>query len=173
MHYIFLQDLFLIKENGQVILNKPLNRNETTEITLITEVSDVSINPQQTTQGYLVITVIDVNNHPPTFPHPWSLSYPYVFVSISEELPKGSIVTTMLASDVDSNIAEYKLFSDSDHLTIDEITGVVTVKGRLDYEAGEFVNATIVVKDTGVPQLSASTTLVLKVLVIYLLHFVE
>lgn len=126
-------------------------------------VTDVTANPPQTGNGYLVVTVVDVNDNPPTFPEPWHPDRPYITVSITEELPLGSVVTTITASDVDSNIGRYGFLTPSDVLDIDKVTGVVTVKGRLDYETAESVNATVVVVDTGVPQLSAKAILIVNV----------
>lgn len=162
MYIIFLQSLFQVQKNGDVILNHQLNRNVTTEITLAVTVTDITADPPQVGNGYLVVTVVDVNDNPPTFPEPWSPENPYIRVSVTEELPLGSVVTTISASDVDSNIRSYGFKKPSDVLSIDEVTGVVTVKGRLDYESSEKVEAVVVVYDTGVPQLSSTATLVVQ-----------
>ena len=54
----------------------------------------------------MVITIVDVNDFPPMFPPPWSPESPILLVKVAEELPLGSLLTTITASDVDSNIGE-------------------------------------------------------------------
>lgn len=57
--------------------------------------------------GNLVITIVDVNDFPPVFPAPWSPNSPTIQVKVAEELPRGSLLTTITASDVDSNIGTF------------------------------------------------------------------
>lgn len=61
----------------------------------------------QVGHGSLVITIVDVNDFPPIFPPPWSPDSPAFHVRVAEELPRGSLLTTITASDVDSNIGNH------------------------------------------------------------------
>ena len=54
-----------------------------------------------------MITIVDVNDFPPIFPPPWSPESPAIRVTVAEELPRGSLLTTITASDVDSNIGNW------------------------------------------------------------------
>ena len=73
--------------------------------------------------GILVITIIDVNDFPPTFARPWTKENPHYVLDIPEEQPVGSIVDTFVASDVDSNIAAYAIDPASEYFEINNATG--------------------------------------------------
>jgi hypothetical protein len=73
--------------------------------------------------GILVITIIDVNDFPPTFARPWTAENPRYMLDIPEEQPVGTIVDTFVASDVDSNIAAYAINPASEYFEINNITG--------------------------------------------------
>jgi hypothetical protein len=73
--------------------------------------------------GILVITIIDVNDFPPTFSRPWTKENPHYMLDIPEEQPTGSIVDTFVATDVDSNIAAYVIDPVSEYFEINNATG--------------------------------------------------
>jgi hypothetical protein len=73
--------------------------------------------------GILVITIIDVNDFPPTFSKPWTKENPHYTLDILEEQPIGSLVYTFIASDVDSNIAAYAIEPVSEYFEINNATG--------------------------------------------------
>lgn len=56
------------------------------------------------------------------FVSPWSPENPQYNLQLSEELPIGTILTTLQATDDDSTIAEYNLM-DNDYFEIDNLTG--------------------------------------------------
>lgn len=58
----------------------------------------------------------------------------------------------------------YSLSEPSEHFSLDNTTGVVTVKARLDYETQPELSLVVVAHDTGVPPLSASATIVVQVM---------
>lgn len=62
----------------------------------------------------------------------------------------------------------------SEHFELDNATGVVTVRARLDYETEPELTFVVVARDTGIPTLSATTTVVVQVVynVIYSLLYV-
>ncbi|XP_050727023.1 cadherin-87A-like [Eriocheir sinensis] len=158
-----LAEVFVVDPaTGNVTVTKSLDRTVATEVTLAVTVTDVSATPPQVGRGNLVITIVDVNDFPPMFPPPWSPENPVLLVKVAEELPLGSLLTTITASDVDSNIGGYSLSEPSEHFSLDNATGVITVKARLDYETQPELNFVVVAHDTGVPLLSASTTIVVQ-----------
>ncbi|XP_076043934.1 cadherin 87A isoform X2 [Oratosquilla oratoria] len=150
-------------QSGQVSVARPLDRNIATVVTMTVTVTDVSATPPQVGQGSLVVTIVDVNDFPPVFPAPWAPESPILSVSVAEELPPGSLVTTITATDVDSNIAGYALAEPSEYFALDNATGVVTVKSRMDFESSSSLNFTVVAFDTGVPQLSASALVIVEI----------
>ena len=149
--------------SGNVSVASILDRSIATEVTLAITVTDTSANPPQIGNGALVVTLIDVNDFPPVFPPPWSPESPVLTVTVPEELPTGSLVTTVTASDVDSNIGGYRLVEPSEHFDVNSATGVVTVKGRLDYEEQPQLNLTVLAWDTGLPRLSATANIIVTV----------
>ncbi|XP_027213278.2 cadherin-87A [Penaeus vannamei] len=158
-----LAEMFVVDpKTGMVTVAGKLDRTMATEVTLAVTVTDTSAIPPQVGLGNLVITIVDVNDFPPVFPAPWSPNSPTIQVKVAEELPRGSLLTTITASDIDSNIGGYSLAEPSEHFSLDNATGVITVKARLDYETQPQLSFTVVAHDTGVPTLSATATVIVQ-----------
>ncbi|KFM79704.1 Cadherin-87A, partial [Stegodyphus mimosarum] len=133
-------------------------------VTLTVIVTDITATPPQTGTGTLVVTIIDLNDYPPSFPRPWTPETPEVHVNAMEEQPKGSVVATLIATDPDSNIAEYRIEPENEYFHIDNVSGVISVKSRVDYESIQEVVFKVVVYDTGIPQMSATAIVTAKVI---------
>ena len=73
--------------------------------------------------GTLVVTIVDVNDVPPTFAAPWTLDNPNILFEIPEGQPIGSIAYTFKAEDEDSNIAGFILGNETDYFTLNNATG--------------------------------------------------
>ncbi|KAL3182236.1 hypothetical protein MRX96_007436 [Rhipicephalus microplus] len=147
---------FDVDENtGEVKVASQLNREAAAVVMLTTVVTDVSAVPRQTGLGTLVITIVDLNDFPPTFPPPWSPDHPELFITVMEEQPIGSVVASFVATDPDSNIASYSIEPENPYFAIDKLSGVVTIHKRVDYEEVQELRFSVVVRDTGIPQLSA------------------
>ncbi|KAL4641609.1 protocadherin Fat 4 [Arapaima gigas] len=93
--------------------------------------------------GYITVTiyVTDVNDNPPVF-------YPdEYFPTVQENVPSGTVVVRMNATDKDSGsnavIAYAVQSSDSDLFVIDPNTGTITTQGFLDYEAKQAYHLTV------------------------------
>lgn len=86
--------------------------------------------------GILVITIIDVNDFPPTFASPWTKENPHYMLEIPEEQPVGSIVDTFVASDVDSNIAAYAIEPASEYFEISNATGKYELVLKINVKKG-------------------------------------
>lgn len=89
------------------------------------------------------------------FAAPWTPQSPKYYFKIREEQAIGTVVTTLQATDKDSAIAEFKLESPNDYFEIEPLTGVVKIKSRIDYEQVRTIAFSVIVTDTGVPQLSS------------------
>ncbi|CAG7831120.1 unnamed protein product [Allacma fusca] len=100
--------------------------------------------PQMTGTCLLQINVIDVNDNQPVAPHS--------VVNISESLPMGSLVTTMVANDVDTNPSLVYSFTEMGNpngtFSIEKYSGRVTLSKPLDYESLKTHVAQIQVSDT-------------------------
>ncbi|KAG8232453.1 hypothetical protein J437_LFUL012377, partial [Ladona fulva] len=108
---------------GEVSVAQPLNRDIGALFRIPVHVRDVSAPKLQEGQGTLVVTVVDVNDSPPTFPPPWTPENPVLApVSLQEELTVGSVVASYEATDQDSKISHYALEPESEYFEIDRIT---------------------------------------------------
>ncbi len=77
--------------------------------------------------GILMVTILDVNDIPPSFEAPWSAEKPYYIVQIQEELPVGTILRTFTALDRDSDIHHYAIEPSSEYFAVNETTGAYSV----------------------------------------------
>ncbi|GIZ01522.1 cadherin-87A [Caerostris extrusa] len=154
----------VIPESGEVKVASRLDREMAAIVTLTVIVTDISASPPQTGTGTLVVTIIDLNDFPPSFPRPWTAENPEIHINAMEEQPKGSVVATLVATDPDSNIAEYRIEPENEYFHIDNTSGVISVKSRVDYESIQEVVFKVVAYDTGIPQMSASAIITATVL---------
>lgn len=70
-----------------------------------------------------MITILDVNDVPPSFSPPWTAGHPNYVEQMQEELPIGSILGTYTASDPDSDIDRYSIEPDNEYFSVNETTG--------------------------------------------------
>ncbi|PAA91127.1 hypothetical protein BOX15_Mlig010092g4 [Macrostomum lignano] len=139
------------------VLNK-LNRDIVSEVTMLVHVADLNATSPQTATATLIIAILDVNDRAPEFVRPWTLSNPYYNMSIDEEQPIGSFVVVLTATDPDGPLSGYYIVNDPLSAFSISSSGTVTLRGRLDFEAVEATNFTVVAVDSGVPRLSATAT---------------
>ncbi|CAG9836975.1 unnamed protein product [Diabrotica balteata] len=152
------------KFTGKVTVVKPLLRDLAAVIRITVLVSDITAPSIQQGQGLLIITIGDVNDSPPMFMPPWTRENPSYYLELKEEQPVGTIVATYKAIDEDSDIAGYLIYPESDYFQINNGTGIVQIKKKIDYEKIKILNFTIVAFDSGVPQLNATATVLVKVI---------
>lgn len=154
------KDFFSIDHaTGQVTVSKPLERDVAAVVRITVLVTDITAPTIQQGKGTLTITIVDVNDFPPVFSPPWSPENPNYQLNLLEEQPIGSIVATYSAIDIDSNSVEYEIKPRSDHFEIDNATGIVRIKQRIDYEKQPRLNFSVIAYDSGVPQLSATANI--------------
>ncbi|UYV77676.1 hypothetical protein LAZ67_15001894 [Cordylochernes scorpioides] len=132
---------------GKVEVARALERDRAAIVSLTVTAVDTSAFPPQ--------TGTDVNDYPPAFLPPWTPESPRLTIAVPEEQPLGSAVTTLTATDPDSNIARYDIVPLSPYFDIEPSTGIVRTKARLDYEEVKQVKINVVAYDAGVPQMSA------------------
>ncbi|KAI1297890.1 Cadherin-87A [Halotydeus destructor] len=167
---------------GDIIVRSRINREIASVVTLRVSVTDQSsskVNPQ-IGYGSMVITIIDHNDHPPTFGAPWTRERPELTVTTLEEQPIGTILMNLLATDLDSKISHYMIDPPSPYFAIGRESGVITIKKVVDYETvvkesrmdpepvlplyPNQLRFRVVAYDTGVPQLSAEALVMVNVL---------
>uniref|UniRef100_A0A224X4K1 Putative cadherin egf lag seven-pass g-type receptor n=1 Tax=Panstrongylus lignarius TaxID=156445 RepID=A0A224X4K1_9HEMI len=102
------------------------------------------------------IYVDDVNDNAPKF------SGDKFKISIPEDIPVGTVVAIISATDPDLDEGgkiTYSLLDDSDTFEIDPLTGTVRTSKFLDYEQRQYYSLTVQAEDNGVPSLTSETLL--------------
>ncbi|XP_050101039.1 cadherin-87A isoform X1 [Anopheles aquasalis] len=157
------KDMFMIDRSGKVFVNRRLQRDSFAVIRITVLVTDTTAPSIQQGEGLLIITITDVNEEPPLFAPPWTPESPYYRFQVVEEQPIGTILTTMQATDADSTIAEYRM-TENGFFEINNTTGLVQTKSRIDYEQVAVIRFNVTVVDTGVPQLTSTAQITVEVL---------
>ncbi|KAM8732156.1 uncharacterized protein AB9X84_024316 [Acanthopagrus schlegelii] len=122
------------RKYAEMILQKPLDRESEPRISLKLIAVDGGT-PHRSGTVNIDITVLDANDNPPIF------NQTLYRATVSENALKGTYITTVNASDADSGsngLVTYR-FSNMkkqlvDIFNFDEITGVITLTGQVDYE---------------------------------------
>ncbi|XP_003900286.2 protocadherin beta-1 [Papio anubis] len=134
---------------AELVLNKPLDREEQPEVNLIITAVDGGSPPKSGT-AHIRVVVLDVNDHVPQFSRP---VYP---AQVSENSPNGSLVATVTAMDLDEGTNKaitYSLAQNPEAILktfqIDSQTGEVRLRGTLDFEDIETYDIDIQATDGG------------------------
>lgn len=148
------------RHTGDISLKKSLDRETSSEMNFLVVASDCGIESQHSSIAKVVVTVQDVNDN-----IPYMKPFP---MTVFEDLPIGSTVGAVYASDPDSGMSglvSYHLKDGSDgKFLIDPSTGIVTLLSELDYVAKKRYTLTMDVKDHGQPPLASSSELIIDVL---------
>ncbi|KAL8194393.1 UNVERIFIED_CONTAM: hypothetical protein K2H54_016631 [Gekko kuhli] len=134
---------------AELVLSKPLDREKEQTLQFILTALDGG-EPKRTGTAQIWVNVTDANDNPPIF------SQEVYKVSLLENLPVGSLVLQVVASDNDegtnaqityhfSNLPanSHKLFS------LDPIKGTISLQGTLNFEETKEYTMTVAAKDGG------------------------
>ncbi|XP_048033586.1 protocadherin gamma-A3-like [Megalobrama amblycephala] len=149
-------DNFILKQHArqggvkyaEMVLQKPLDREQHPQLTLTLTAMDGG-NPQRSGNVKIAVNVLDVNDNAPVF------NQSVYRATIAENLPKGTYITTINASDADSGANKLISYSFTNIKVIGEIfelnetTGVIKLTGLLDYEKAKKYEIDIEAKDQG------------------------
>ncbi|XP_036450587.1 protocadherin gamma-A6-like isoform X14 [Colossoma macropomum] len=150
-------DFFIIKQHArpagakhaEMVLKKPLDREQEPRLSLTLTAVDGG-NPQRSGSVRIEITVLDANDNAPVF------NQTVYRAAIAENSPKGTYIATVKASDADSEtngMVSYSLADIKGNIgeifKLDDITGVVTLNGFVDYEKSKKFEFDIEAKDQG------------------------
>ena len=113
---------------GEVFVNEHLDRGAAAVVICTTLVTDLSASYRQDEQGNITITILDVNDHAPSFSRPWSLEEPFIRLVVAEEQPLGSVVGKITATDPDSAVDHFEILPASPFFDIDPVTGKLFYK---------------------------------------------
>ena len=154
---------FRLLPQGDLQLATILDREATPVVNLTIMAANVEA-PHHSSTAVVIVTVYDVNDNPPVF------STDSYHASISENLPAGSFVITVTATDGDvgmNSLIMYSITSTSegseDLFTIDANSGNVSTLAVLDREVSVRHTLVITATDSGSRPLNTTVTLVINV----------
>ncbi|XP_063045726.1 protocadherin gamma-A11-like [Engraulis encrasicolus] len=133
----------------EMFLQKPLDREKQDSLSLTLTAVDGG-DPQLSSAAQIHVTVLDINDNAPVF------TQPTYKASIAENAPKGTVLTTVSASDADQGsngdimytIAKTKAET-RDMFEIDGRSGVLKLKGAVDYEKARNYEIDVQASDEG------------------------
>ncbi|XP_078116754.1 protocadherin gamma-A11-like isoform X11 [Sander vitreus] len=150
-------DHFLLKlhnqadgtKNVEMVLQKPLDREKNEFISLALTALDGG-EPQMSGTMQILITVLDANDNAPVF------TQPIYKGTVAENAAKGTIVTTVSASDADHGLngkITYSITNTLDDVRhmfdINDDSGEVRLTGHLDYEKKRTFQINVRARDNG------------------------
>nr|NP_001009595.2 protocadherin 2 alpha b 8 precursor [Danio rerio] len=136
--------------SAELVLQKALDREKQPVIKLTLTAVDGG-KPQKSGTTQIIINVEDVNDNIPVF------STSLYKTRIMENAAVGTSVITVQASDADEGLNGEIIYSFISHdgdnrvnaFTIDSVSGVISVKGNIDYETSNAVEIRVQAKDKG------------------------
>uniref|UniRef100_A0A8C2E0H1 Cadherin-related 23 n=1 Tax=Cyprinus carpio TaxID=7962 RepID=A0A8C2E0H1_CYPCA len=163
-----MQDVFKINTAnntyGEVYLNARLDREAVDRYLLKVRAMD-SCSPPRFTDVSLTVNILDVNDNPPVLQSPRGYN-----VSVSENVGGGTSVLRVIATDRDigpNAMLSYYITGGNQDLTfrMDRMTGeIVTRPSPPDREKQQQYTLTVTVEDDGMPPLSTSTTVWVRII---------
>lgn len=151
------KDLFSVDEaTGVVRTTQKLQRDSYAVLRLTVFVQDTSAPTLQIGKGTLVISIVLSNKYPPVFQYSKMHRNQSSFVQVLEEQPIGTVLDTYVATDVDSSIARYEIIPENTYFEVENTTGVIKSKKRIDFEKIKSIYFTLIAIDDGIPPLNTS-----------------
>ncbi|XP_063155991.1 uncharacterized protein LOC134494674 [Candoia aspera] len=145
-----------------LVLNKPLDREKTSVHHLLLTATDEG-QPELTGTLQLEIIVMDTNDNAPFF------NQSVYKVKILENVPNGTLVIILKATDLDEGMNKEISYSfsnnvPSDMFSIHSDTGEIKVRGEVDFEETSTYNIEIEAKDKGYPPLFGHCIVLIEIL---------
>ncbi|KAM3612897.1 uncharacterized protein V6R79_016617 [Siganus canaliculatus] len=156
-YFLTKTDNFVLKLKDQpdgekiveMVLQKSLDREKQEEIFLVLTAVDGG-EPKLSGTAQIHITVLDVNDNAPVF------TKAIYKAAIPENAPKGTVITTVSASDADEGSNSKITYSISntaaearDMFEIDEVSGNLILKSSVDYEKSRHYQIHVQASDEG------------------------
>nr|XP_046262324.1 protocadherin alpha-3-like [Scatophagus argus] len=150
--------------SAELVLQRALDREKQPVITMTLTAVDGG-SPAKTGTSQLVVNVLDINDNIPIF------SETLYKTKIPENTPLGAIVIAVNATDADEGLNSEIVYSlrskDQDHVLdifeIESLTGVIKVKGNIDYEDKKAFEIRVEASDKGQPPMSAHCKVLVEV----------
>ncbi|CAO2593814.1 Protocadherin gamma-A4 [Lemmus lemmus] len=151
----------------RLLIHRNLDREEVSEYNITITATDQGT-PPLSTETYISLQVVDINDNPPTFTHASYAAY------IPENNPRGASILTITAQDPDSGENAQVIYSLSEdtiqgaplssYVSINSNTGVLYALRSFDYEQFQDLKLLVTARDSGNPPLSSNVSLKLFVL---------
>ncbi|XP_063731799.1 protocadherin alpha-5-like isoform X3 [Eleginops maclovinus] len=149
----------------ELVLQKALDREKMPHMQIMLTVVDGGTPPNSGTSE-IEINVLDNNDNAPVF------SSTLYKVKTLENIPIGTVVFTLNATDADEGTNSEIVYSlrnkDQDHILdifkIDPDTGIISVKGKIDYEEKKAFEIRAEARDKGQPPMSAHSKVLVEVI---------
>ncbi|XP_056296023.1 protocadherin alpha-3-like [Pseudoliparis swirei] len=149
----------------ELVLQKALDREKKPHMQLMLTAVDGGTPPNSGTSE-IKINVLDINDNAPMF------SSTLYKVQTFENTPLGTAIFTLNATDADEGTNSEVVYSlrnqDQDHILdifkIDPETGVISVKGKIDYEERKAFEIRAEARDKAQPPLSAHSKVLVEVI---------
>lgn len=152
---------------GILYVSAPLDREKQELYELVVRAIDCAGTPGSInalfSDAIIRVIVDDVNDNTPAF------SLPSYSVKAREDIPEGSVIAVISASDPDLGSGgdiRYVLIpetEDDDTFEIDELTGTIRIVKPLDFEDRQVHSLIVRAEDRGTPPLSSEVTLLVEV----------
>nr|XP_015844957.2 protocadherin alpha-7 isoform X17 [Peromyscus maniculatus bairdii] len=147
-----------------LVLRKPLDREEAAEMRLLLTATDGG-KPELTGTVQLLIIVLDVNDNAPFFDRS------RYTVKLPENVPNGTLVIKVNASDLDEGVNGDVMYSFSSDISpdikskfhVDAMSGEITVIGVIDFEESKAYKIPLEARDKGSPPLIGHCTVLVEV----------
>ncbi|KAM3866662.1 protocadherin alpha-3-like [Diretmus argenteus] len=151
--------------SAELVLQKALDREKQSVIHITLTAIDGGIPPKSGT-SQVIIHVLDINDNPPIF------SSPLYKTRILENVPIGTTVIRLNASDADEGANSEIVYSLRDKgqdnilnvFQIDPKTGIITVKGSVDFEENAAFEIRAEAMDKGQPPMAAHCKVLVEVI---------
>uniref|UniRef100_A0A8C5G1Z1 Protocadherin alpha-C2-like n=1 Tax=Gouania willdenowi TaxID=441366 RepID=A0A8C5G1Z1_GOUWI len=153
------------KVSAVLVLQKTLDREKQALIKLTLTAQDGGTPPKSSTSE-IKIHVLDINDNIPIF------TKTLYKTSLTENAAFGTTVVTVSAADADEGLNKDIIYSlnskDQDHaleiFDIDSDTGLITVKGKVDFETHSAFEIRVEATDKGQPPLTAQCKVLVEVM---------
>ncbi|KAM8910627.1 protocadherin alpha-3-like isoform 33-T33 [Spinachia spinachia] len=150
--------------SAELVLQKPLDREKQPVINLTLTAIDGGTPPKSGTSE-IIIHVLDINDNTPIF------TKPLYKTRVTENIPHGTSIITVTATDADEESNGEILYSlsskDQHHIwetfQINEQTGLLTVKGTIDFEEHAAFEIRVQARDKGSPPMAAQCKVLIEV----------
>uniref|UniRef100_A0A8C6QND8 Protocadherin gamma subfamily A, 4 n=1 Tax=Nannospalax galili TaxID=1026970 RepID=A0A8C6QND8_NANGA len=151
----------------RLLIHRTLDREEVSEYNITITATDQGT-PPLSTETYISLQVVDINDNPPTFVHTSYSAY------IPENNPRGASILSVTAQDPDSGENAQVIYSLtevtiqgaplSSYVSINSNTGVLYALCSFDYEQFQDLQLLVTARDNGNPPLSSNVSFSLFVL---------